>query len=286
MANIKRANTSGITKSGSAISDVPDAPTIGTATDLVADGQVSVAFTAAATGGTPTSYTATSTPGSITGTGASSPITVTGLTNGTSYTFTVTATNSTGSAVSSASNSVSPTTWATGLYESIATGTGNGTSATIVFSSIPSTFTHLQIRGIGRNTSNNNTFDRMRITFNSDSGTNYSLHELYTVNGTAYATATANASAMYGFNISYGGSSYANVFGAGVIDILDYANTGKYKTLRSLGGVDVNSTSLDEGSNFASGSWRSTSAISTITLNSAAGFWATGTHFALYGIKG
>ena len=57
MANIKRANTSGITKSGSAISDVPDAPTIGTATG--GDGQATVTFTAAVTGGTPTSYTAT-----------------------------------------------------------------------------------------------------------------------------------------------------------------------------------------------------------------------------------
>ena len=127
---------------------------------------------------------------------------------------------------------------------------------------------------------------RMRITFNSDSGANYSLQELYTVNGTAYATATASASAMYGFNISFGGSSYTNIFGAGVIDILNYANTNMYKTLRSLGGVDVNSTTLDEGSNFASGSWRSTSAINTITLNSVAGYWASGTHFALYGIKG
>jgi hypothetical protein len=110
MANIKRANTSGITKTGTAIPDVPDAPTIGTATAGAAgSGQATVTYTAAATGGAVTTFTATSTPGSITGTGAS-PITVSGLTIGTAYTFTVSGANSTGtSPASAASNSITPT---------------------------------------------------------------------------------------------------------------------------------------------------------------------------------
>lgn len=88
---------------------VPTAPTIGTAT--AGDGQASVTFTApSSNGGNPiTGYTVTSNPGGITATGTSSPIAVTGLTNGTSYTFTVTATNGTGSsAPSAASNAVVP----------------------------------------------------------------------------------------------------------------------------------------------------------------------------------
>jgi len=88
----------------------PGAPTSVTAT--AGNAQASVAFTAPASNGgsTITSYTVTSSPGGITASGASSPITVTGLTNGTAYTFTVAATNTQGTGASSAaSNSVTPT---------------------------------------------------------------------------------------------------------------------------------------------------------------------------------
>ena len=62
---------------------VPNAPTIGTAT--AGSGTASVTFTAPSNigGGAITGYTVISSPGGITGTGASSPITVSGLTNDT-----------------------------------------------------------------------------------------------------------------------------------------------------------------------------------------------------------
>lgn len=88
----------------------PGAPTIGTAT--VGAGSASVTFTAPVSNGGSaiTGYTVTSSPGGLTGTGASSPITVTGLTNGVEYTFSVTATNAVGtSTASAASNAVTPT---------------------------------------------------------------------------------------------------------------------------------------------------------------------------------
>ncbi|MDR6965912.1 hypothetical protein J2X29_003892 [Shewanella putrefaciens] len=88
---------------------VPGVPTIGTATAGIA--QATIAFTAPAfSGGSMiTGYSVTANPGGATATGAGSPITLSGLTNGVSYTFTVSATNIVGTgASSSASNAVVP----------------------------------------------------------------------------------------------------------------------------------------------------------------------------------
>ena len=90
---------------------LPDAPTNPVAT--VGNAQASVAFTAPVSdgGSTITGYTVTSSPGNITATGASSPLVVTGLTNGTAYTFSVVATNAAGNSVASAASAaVTPRT--------------------------------------------------------------------------------------------------------------------------------------------------------------------------------
>jgi len=88
---------------------VPDAPTNGTA--YGGDSQATVTFTAPSNNGGATieNYTVTSNPGGLMATGSASPITVTGLNNGTAYTFTVKAINSNGTGIASAaSNSVTP----------------------------------------------------------------------------------------------------------------------------------------------------------------------------------
>jgi len=86
---------------------IPDAPTGASAER--GNAQAIVSFNMPE--GTTTSYTVTSNPEGITATGTSSPITVTGLTNGTAYTFTVVATNQAGcSPASAASASVTPMT--------------------------------------------------------------------------------------------------------------------------------------------------------------------------------
>jgi len=106
---------------------VPGAPTIGTAT--AGNAQATVSFTApASTGGVAiTSYTVTSSPGGFTASGSASPLTVTGLTNGTAYTFTVTATNSVGTGpASAASNSVTPAATLSVDYLVLAGGGGGG----------------------------------------------------------------------------------------------------------------------------------------------------------------
>jgi trimeric autotransporter adhesin len=116
-------------------STVPGAPTIGTAT--AGNAQATVIFTAPVSdgGSAITGYTVTSNPGSITATGTASPITVTGLTNGTAYAFTVTATNAIGTSVaSSASNSVTPTApFTVPGAPTIGTATAGNAQATVIF---------------------------------------------------------------------------------------------------------------------------------------------------------
>lgn len=115
---------------------VPVAPTVGTATPLNAS--ATVAFTDNSNGGSAiTTHRAISTPGSFTGNSATSPITVTGLTNGVAYTFTVRATNGVGnSAESSASNSVTPFVPATS-FTFTGPASGNVRSASTNFTVTP-----------------------------------------------------------------------------------------------------------------------------------------------------
>ena len=176
----------------------------------------------------------------------------------------------------------------TNSYESIATVTvGSGGSSAITFSSIPSTYKHLQIRAIASSVQG---LDRggtyIYARFNSDTGTNYSWHQLKGNNSTAAAGGGANEDAIYGSDTLYSGG-VANVFGAMVMDILDYANTSKYKTVRILSGFDSNSASTGNTSiGLNSGLWRNTAAISTITIPNNGFNFAQNSQFALYGIKG
>jgi hypothetical protein len=169
----------------------------------------------------------------------------------------------------------------TASYDSIATVTvGAGGASSISFTSIPSTYTHLQIRCLSKDSrSFSNT--AFSIQFNGDTGTNYNEHGLTGDGSSATAYATANASNI-GIGNSSGGSN-ANIFGAQIVDILDYANTNKFKTVRTLGGHDQN------GSGYLglfSGAWRSTSAITSITIIPLVANVQQYSSFALYGIKG
>ena len=260
----------------------PSTPTIGTATDGGTGTSANVAFTASTYIGKGTiTYTATSSPGGLTGTSATSPISVTGLTTGTAYTFTVTGTTNYGvtSLTSGSSNSVTPANPDSGSYYPLSTVTVGATSvASITFTSIPSTYTHLQLRFIHTVTNGSTpTF----MTFNSDTGANYSRHSLRADGSTLSSGGNANQSDMDIFGYLLGSSTTDPT--AGIVDILDYANTNKYKTVRTLAGCDQNTSGGEI--NFNSNNWRSTSAITSISIATDFPFKQYSS-FALYGIKG
>jgi hypothetical protein len=171
---------------------------------------------------------------------------------------------------------------ATNSYESIETVlVGSGGQSTISFTVIPATYKHLQIRAIGK-TNRASWIDDVTLRFNSDTGSNYAWHSLAGDGSSASAGAASTTNRIIVGSMA--GNSVSNTFGAGVIDILDYANTSKNKTVRSLVAVEDNTNGYLP---FNSGLWQNTAAITTITLAPNTGtLFNQHTQFALYGIKG
>ena len=169
-----------------------------------------------------------------------------------------------------------------GSYESIATvSVGSGGQANVEFTSIPSTYKHLQIRGIIKSTVAGADTDYGHFYLNNDSASNYAIHRLFG-NGSS-VTASASSSITLG-NIGYvvPSTGRTDIFGAFVMDILDYGSTSKYKTVRVLSGLDNNGSGNIE---LVSTLYMSSSAISSIKYFSATGNIAQFSHIALYGIK-
>jgi hypothetical protein len=174
-------------------------------------------------------------------------------------------------------------------YESIATVTvGSGGATNIEFTSIPATYSHLQIRGIVK--SNDTADDRqpVRAIFNSDTGNNFSRHLLFGNGSSATYDDGTSTTARLGASVISNFASYANMFTAYVIDILDYADTNKYTTVRVLGGFNTNDATASNFSQIALGSfaWLNTAAITSIKLQPFTNNFVQYSQFALYGIKG
>jgi hypothetical protein len=177
---------------------------------------------------------------------------------------------------------------ATGSYESIATLTGTGSETTLNFTSIPGTYSHLQIRWTAKDIITGAAADNgIAFQLNGLGGTNYAYHRLKG-NGTA-ASATGFASQPY-FETDYGDTDSpagaANMFAAGIFDLIDYASTTKYKTVRVFSGSNINTASTAYGVNLTSGLIMTTNAITSILIYTSGSAFASGTQFALYGIKG
>jgi hypothetical protein len=166
----------------------------------------------------------------------------------------------------------------------LATTTLTTTTATVTFSSIPQVYEHLQVRLWGYNTSGS---DRsLEYKFNNDATAVYANHYLLGSGAAASAGAQTGRNYCYTFDADSvqrgfnGDSTKASTF---LIDILDYSNTNKFKTVRAIGGWDGNGSGYI---GLASNLWRSTAAIDRIdfTLPYSTNFGAN-TTFALYGIK-
>ncbi len=168
-------------------------------------------------------------------------------------------------------------------FESIQTVTaGAGGSASLTFTSIPQTYTHLQIRGIVRS----NIADNCIVRYNGDNGNNYSRQYLFGT-GVNPVNSGAQTSISYNnFGYATSATSPRNIFSAGITDILEYTSNTKTKTTRCFSSYQDNGT--DGYGLTYQGVWFATpAAITSITISIlGAGVLQQYSTFALYGIKG
>lgn len=166
-------------------------------------------------------------------------------------------------------------------FESIASTTLGSDTATVSFSSIPSTYQHLQIRYIARGT-RVDTDVRVEMEVNADSSSVYTSHYLWG-DGASAAAAGYTAQTYVDCRSMTGASQTADRFGVSIIDLHDYASTSKFKTFRGTSAWDANGS----GQIFLwSALWRSTSAVSNLLIRPQTDSFKAGSTFALYGIKG
>ena len=119
---------------------------------------------------------------------------------------------------------------------------------------------------------------QMKVQFNGDTGTNYAYHNLGGSGTATYANGGGSSQAFIYINSN---STYTTYPQVGIMDVLDYANGNKNATLKSITGINNNTSAgtieID------SGHWRSTAAITSLTLAINSGTF-TGT-ISLYGVS-
>lgn len=166
-------------------------------------------------------------------------------------------------------------------YQALFTNTVSGTSTnTITYSSIPATYTDLEISILGRGLTASNYADVI-VQFNGDSGSNYSRTRIYG-NGSSTASDRQLSSGSWGLGLIPAASNAANAAGDIRIMINSYARTTSWKSMLAVTGSESNN-----GIGFTEvnvGSWRSTAAINSISIFSTPGNFAAGTVVTIWGI--
>lgn len=161
-------------------------------------------------------------------------------------------------------------------FEAIASTTLSSTG-TVTFSSIPGTYEHLQLRLFARG-SGGSAAVNLQIRLNNDSNTNYADHRLNGDGASASDTSSTSATVINAGRIPASTAS-SNIYGCSIIDILDYASTNKYKTVRTISGNDRNGAG---DAVFHSGLWLSTSAVTQLDIVTSC---LSGSVFSLYGLR-
>lgn len=160
----------------------------------------------------------------------------------------------------------------------------SGNVASITFAGIPTGYKHLQVRYNAR-TSNAYQFDFINMTFNSDNSSSYRTHLLSGSGASAVSENLGVTSSFYGVGIAPGNTNTANVFGSGIIDILDYSNISKNTTVRTLSGFNNNDANNGRQIGLGSGLYIKTDAVISISINGNGANLIQNSRFTLYGVR-
>ena len=175
----------------------------------------------------------------------------------------------------------------TGSWVALYSNVLSGDTASVTISSSGSEvawtdFQDLVLVAAMRNTGNGNSFGNT-TTFNSDTGTNYYYQ---TMAGTGSAVAASKASSQSSFNLGTmpGDDMTANFFSATVVHIFGATNTNVQKMMYVYDGNSTGDGSEDNNVAITLDRYKSTSALTTFTMNPTNSFKA-GSTFHLYGVK-
>jgi hypothetical protein len=162
-------------------------------------------------------------------------------------------------------------------YTPIASQTLSSTTATVTFTSIPSTYNDLVliINGYTTHTDNGS---RGYIQFNTDTGANSNYSDAYIGNtGTTRLTSRDTNQAYIAYGVMGNTSSYPAM---AIVNIQQYKNTSGFGTVLAF---NARYSDQNYGNRWTGGVWRNTAVIDTITLKCDSSY-ASGTTFELYGI--
>ena len=169
-----------------------------------------------------------------------------------------------------------------GAYDLLETTVLTSSASSVSFTGLGaySDYKHLQIRATHKTTGGTDGSTFFIVRANSDSGNNYAQHKLEGDGSTVSSEGFASQNGIYVTGTSPRAGE-TNIFGASILDVLDFSSTSKNTTFRFLAG---SVPSNQEEINLTSGLYANTAAVTSIEFT-VSGDAATGSRFSLYGIK-
>jgi len=161
------------------------------------------------------------------------------------------------------------------VIEAIATTYLEANASSVTFSGIPTTYEHLQLRINARTTTSSN-FENTQVTFNGVTTSTYHRHTMYALGTTVDVYNLSGQTSITG-PLNAGSGLDAAYYGMIVMDILDYRNASKNTTI-----LFDSSASAASYSQWGSGMWDDTAAVTSITLTAP---YVRGSEFTLYGLN-